>query len=314
MESFSLVILLVVLINTTTALLEPRKVLHIPEKIIGGVIDMVQSHKNKPTQAYQTQSQTQVQGNQQYTAWAPPANQAYQSQSQSQFQGQNQYNNYANYPAVPTGTYPATVSPTIPNQGSYGGSQTQGQFQNFAQQSGNQFQAQNQNYHGQAQNQFQGQQNNFQNQNQVQLQGQNQYGVNQPNYVQGQGQFQNQAQYVGNNQNQLQVQTGQYGHNTGQNYQTSQFNGQSYQPGQFSGQNTQFIGSGSGLGSAQVPFQGLSNVIGQNEGLQTPGSQQPVGSGPTCVCQAWTKHPLNGLDGAGKSEDVTEKSEVKTDS
>lgn len=63
----------------------------LPEKIIGGVIDIVHSHKNKPSPQTQPIYQ-QPQGYQQqyppYQQWNAPA---YQGNGYSQYQGQNQY-------------------------------------------------------------------------------------------------------------------------------------------------------------------------------------------------------------------------------
>ncbi|XP_028162575.1 glutenin, high molecular weight subunit PW212-like [Ostrinia furnacalis] len=268
---------------------EARKVgLLIPEKIIGGVIDIVHSHKHKPSTTGQTQQQvqqqTQVVTQQNYQPqpgyqpqypnyqYPPAPNQgAYQSQYQSQLQ--NSYNNGyqpqggGNYPAsYPPPSYPQNPAPVYQGQQpSYGNtqSQSQGQYQGNYLQNQGQYQNQNQQSTGQYQNQ---------NQNQQQISGQ--YNQNQQNS----GQYQNVNQQI----------TGQY-QNNNQNQQNNQFQGSSNQ--QSSGQ---FIGQGSG---------------GQGGGFQISAGHQSGGPGPTCVCQAWTKpesvNEVPSPKGQEKSENST---------
>lgn len=279
----------------TEAILEPRKLLHIPEKIIDGMIDIVQSHKSKPSQvSQQSQVQTHHGYPQQYTSW----NTAYPGYNQNQFQNQGQYVNYGSYPTTPGQIYPSQQGFTASQV------QAQGQYQAFPQiQSGNQYQVQNQqSFIGhiqqtplQAQFQGQSQQSGQVAVSQVPLQGHNQqpaqFGVNQ-GQIQGQNQQAGQFGFNhGHQQNQGQIQNGQL---TGLNSQTgSLVNGnQSGQYGHVFGQNTQFPGQEHGGN-------------GQTGGYQVSNSQ-PAGPGPTCVCQAWTKPQAKGTGGTGKSEGTTE--------
>ncbi|CAH0726369.1 unnamed protein product, partial [Brenthis ino] len=163
--------------------------LNIPEKIIGGVIEIVQSHKNKPVQgvqpmpSYPPNAQYNYQQYPQYQQWNSQSNyqnQGYQtptqypvqypSPAQGQYSYQNSYNQAGNFPqggnfnnqAYPAGsgqTFTQGQAPQGPYQGVYQNSNQfsqPGQFQN--QQSGF-FTNQNQ-----ASNQYQGSSSGFQGQ------------------------------------------------------------------------------------------------------------------------------------------------------
>ncbi|KAJ8729744.1 hypothetical protein PYW08_001325 [Mythimna loreyi] len=310
------------------------KVLHIPEKIIGGVIDIVQNHKNKPTQSTttvqsQTQTQTQQQGYQGYPQQYAPWNTGYQ-QTQGQAQYQGQYGNYG-YPQLGN-TYPQ--GGYVNTQGYYGGSQSQaqGQYQNYPQ-SGNQFQVQNQQTTGSFEGQQAGQ---FQSQVQTGVHGQGQNGQ-----VQVQNQFQNQqsGQYVNQNQftnvniqgsqqvNQpsgsfVQPQpTGSYGGSQ----QSSNFVG-SQQSGSFVGQTQpshNYVGQTQPQGQVTRPsYVGQNHQSsqfqeqtgnGSNSGFQITTGHHSGAPGPSCVCQAWTK-PQRGVlndSGSQRSEEKVEKTEAQ---
>lgn len=186
--------LLVVALNSISSALEARKVLNIPEKIIGGVIDIVQNHKNKPAQQTTAQSQAQQQVYQGYPQQYAPWNTGYQTgQTQAQYQGQ--YGNYV-YPqtgnSYPQGSYVNTQ--TYPSGQQYGG-----QYQTYPQnsQSGNQFQVQNQQNTGS----FEGQQaSQFQSQVQTGVHGQGQQAQVQVQNQQLQNQNQQAGQFVNQNQ------------------------------------------------------------------------------------------------------------------
>lgn len=202
---------------------------HIPEKIIGGVIDIVQNHKNKPAQG-----SNQIQGNFQQSQANFQQNQANFQQNQANYQ-QNQANYQQNQVNLQQ------------NQGNF--QQNQGNFQ-------------------QNQGNFQQNQGNFQ-QNQGNLvQNQGNYVQNQGNYQQSSGNYQqnfNQNQGyqpqsypqqwippANNNYPQQQVQgQGQFsyspnqsGHHTGNQQQTNQIQGQFITQGQY--QQGSWTSNGSG--------------------------------------------------------------------
>ncbi|CAH2105103.1 unnamed protein product [Euphydryas editha] len=162
--------------------------LHIPEKIIGGVIDIVQSHKNKPIQGgqptYPPNPQYNYQQYPQYQQWNGQSNfqnQGFQPQPQfqGQYQNQGQYSyqngyNQGNFPQD-GGNYnhvnPAGSSQSFNQgqnqQGQYQHGQYQAVYQNpnqFTQPNNNQFQnTQSGYYNGQTQtNQHQGTSGSFQ--------------------------------------------------------------------------------------------------------------------------------------------------------
>ncbi|CAG9784728.1 unnamed protein product [Diatraea saccharalis] len=281
---------------------EGRKVgLLIPEKIIGGVIDIVHNHKNKPGSqgSYQQQSQSQqiYQPTPGYQPQYPsqpqyPQNQGnYQSQYQNQYQNQyqQQNGNYASnyyYPQVgyptpsqnPTPMYQNTIQrPNYVNQGQ------QGQYQTIYPQ--NQINQQHQSSGHYQSGQFQG--------GQYQQTGQYQGGQNQQT-----GQYQN-------SQNQ---QTGQY-HAT-QNQQTGQYNGDQNQQSNFQGQNQSGNQGGMNQPNNQFQMQGQGSSSTQSGGFQVSGGSQSGGPGPTCVCQAWTKpDPPVMHDPTQKSQEKSEPSE-----
>ncbi|KAL4705884.1 hypothetical protein ACJJTC_002765 [Scirpophaga incertulas] len=256
---------------------EPRKVgLLIPEKIIGGVIDIVHNHKNKPQQGSFQQTQVQSQQGYQpapgyqpqypsYPQYPPMQNQGnYQSQYQSQYQQQYGYQpqngNYAsNYPQ---GGYPVPAH----NQGS--------SFQGQNQQSG---------YGGQSQGQYQ---SGYPQNQGNQYQSQNQQPTSYPS-----GQYQPTGQYQGS-QNQ---QTVNYQGSQGQ--QVSNVQG----PNQQASQNQ----------ASQFQLQGQGSSSMQSGGFQVSGGSQSGGPGPTCVCQAWTKPEPTGIQDP-TAQKVQEKSEDDT--
>ncbi|KAH9636186.1 hypothetical protein HF086_007138 [Spodoptera exigua] len=312
-------ILLFITVLVTANALEGRKMMHIPEKIIGGVIDIVQNHKNKPTQQTttvqtQTQQQNFQQGNpQQYAPW----NTGYQTQGQAQYQGQ-----YVNYGYPQQGSYPQggyLNNQVYPTGQQFGGTQAQGQYQQtntFDGQQANQFQNQGQ---VQAQNQYQNQQSGqFVNQNQFasgNYQGAQPQPVNQPanqqvnyqptnqpsgGFVQPTGSYgSHQSTNFGNQQTsfvgQTQATNNYVGNQPGQVPQST-FVGQNFQSSQFQG---------------QPGNQGAPGFAGSNNGsYQMTSGGHPSGTpGPTCVCQAWTK-PQNGVlndNAAQRSEENDEK-------
>ncbi|CAH0603545.1 unnamed protein product [Chrysodeixis includens] len=279
----SAIFLIIVALSNMTSALEARKVLNIPEKIIGGVIDIVQNHKNKPSQQTAFQIQGQQQNYQGYPQQYAPWNNGYQLQG-SQYQGQ--YANYYGYPQSGQNYGGYVNSQGYPN-GQYVGPQSQGQnqYQNYP---GNQFQAQNQQnsvFEGQYQNQVQNQQSQVQGQNQYQNQQSGQFvsqnqqtnvhyqgaqqGGQQPNYPsQPSGGFVAPAQPTGSYGGQQTTQfVTQQTSTGGQVQQTSHFQGQS---------GNQSVGPGPATGP-------------QNGSFQISSGHQSGGPGPTCVCQAWTK-------------------------
>lgn len=240
-------------LHHATCHIDPRTALHIPEKIIGGVIDIVHNHKNKPLQTTTQQYPANTQQNYQYPQyqqWNPQGNYQGQGQYQGQYQGQNQ----AYYPQA-VGTYPQNNAPATYPQPVYPVNQYP------AQNGGTQSQMQGQYQYPQNAGQFQGQtqQGNGVYQGQTQQQGQVQTGQNQ---------YPAQSQFQGQNQG-----TGQY---TGQ---TSQFQGQNQATGQYGGQE---------MTSGQFQGTGGTQTGSQTSGFQVSGGQNG-NQGPTCVCQAWTK-------------------------
>ncbi|XP_022820926.1 PIN+ prion protein RNQ1-like [Spodoptera litura] len=316
MEGHARISILLLAITLVAAnALEGRKMMHIPEKIIGGVIDIVQNHKNKPTQQTTTvQTQTQQQSFQQgYPQQYAPWNTGYQNQGQSQYQGQ-----YVNYGYPQQGSYPQggyLNNQVYPSNQQFGASQVQGQYQQantFDGQQGNQFQTQ-----GQVQNQFQNQQaGQFGNQNQ-QITSGNYQGAQPVNQPAGQ-----QVNYQPVNQPSggFVQSTGSYGGHQSSNFgsQQSSFVGQT-QPsnnyvGSPQGQVPQSTFVGQNVQSSHFQGQagnGAPGFAGSNNGsFQTTGGGHQVGTpGPTCVCQAWTK-PQNGVlndNGTQRSEEKDEK-------
>lgn len=280
-----------------TNALGAMKVLHIPEKIIGGVIDMVQNHKNKPTQQATFQGQNQQQTQQGYS-WNPGF------QTQGQNQAQYQYGNYG-YPQ--TGPYQQA---NYVNSGhttgsgiqSIGGSQaqTQSQYQNYPQnQSGGQYQSQNQQSSGQQPNQYQNQmQNGFQGQ-QTQIQVQNQINSQFPNQnPQGNLNFQ-ETQYVNNQPVAQNRPNGSYGSNQQSTTFTNNLQSGNYVPqgqatnhyvvsNQPQGQITQSP-SFAGQNHQASQFQTGTGSYGGSQGFLTSTGHHSGTPGPTCVCQAFTK-------------------------
>lgn len=156
--------------------------LHIPEKIIGGVIDIVQSHKNKPIPGaqptYPPNPQYNYQQYPQYQQWNGQSNfqnQGLQPQQQfqGQYQNQGQYSyqngyNQAKYPQDGNYNYvnPAGSSQSF-NQGNQQAQYQQGQYQQGQYQGG----YQNPNQFTQPNNQFQNTQSGYYNGQSNQLQG-----------------------------------------------------------------------------------------------------------------------------------------------
>ncbi|XP_026490532.1 uncharacterized protein LOC113396699 [Vanessa tameamea] len=157
--------------------------LHIPEKIIGGVIDIVQSHKNKPIAGTQPTYPLNQQFNQQqypqYQQWNGQStfqNQGFQTQQpfQGTQQGQGQYNYQNGYNQAGTypqdgGNYNNHAYPAVSGQGFNQGQNQQGQYQVVYQnpnqfgQPNNQFQNTQSGYYT-GQNQYQGSSSSFQGQ------------------------------------------------------------------------------------------------------------------------------------------------------
>ncbi|CAB3248102.1 unnamed protein product [Arctia plantaginis] len=285
-----------------TNALAAMKVLHIPEKIIGGVIDIVQNHKNKPTQQATFQGQNQQQSQQGY-GW----NSGFQTQGQNQ--AQYQYGNYG-YPQTgpyPQGNYVNSGQVTGPGYQSIGGSQaqTQSQYQNYPQnQSGGQYQGQNQQSSGQQSNQFQNQmQNGYQGQ-QTQIQVQNQINNQFPNQnpqtsmnFQGTQHVNNQlvaqnkpnASYGTNQQTPTFTNSQQSGNYIPQGQASSHYIVPNQPQGQIS-QTTSFDGQNHQL----TQFQTGAGSYGGSQGFLTSTGHHSGTPGPTCVCQAFTK-PQNDM-------------------
>ena len=179
--------------------------LNIPEKIIGGVIEIVQSHKNKPVPgaqpvqpapSYPPNPQYNYQQYPQYQQWNSQSsfqNQGFQGPqypvqypSQGQYNYQNNYNQAGNYPQ---GSYSNQVYPTGTGQTFTQGQAQQGQYQGTYQ---------NQNQFNQPNN-FQNQQSNYYTQNQGSNQYQGSTSSFQGQTSQAQGPGQGQGQAIGGN-------------------------------------------------------------------------------------------------------------------
>ncbi|XP_032529992.2 putative uncharacterized protein DDB_G0288537 [Danaus plexippus] len=151
----------------------------IPEKIIGGVIDIVQSHKNKPVagtqqpypnyqypqyQQWNGQSNQQAQGQGFQTQSQFPANNPGQYQNQGQYNYQSSFNQGAGYPQggnFNNQAYPSGSGQNFNQGSSQGQGQYQGVYQNSNQFQSNQMQNQQGYYNGMGQsnqNQYQGNQ------------------------------------------------------------------------------------------------------------------------------------------------------------
>ncbi|GBP32069.1 hypothetical protein EVAR_80835_1, partial [Eumeta japonica] len=293
--------------------------LHIPEKIIEGVIDIVQSHKNKPVQG-QVQLQAGYQHNQN----------AFQ-QSQGSFQGQGSFHHGSETLQQSQGHFQNQGG----SQGNFQQNQNQGNFQGQGsfQQSPGAIQQIQSGFHGQGS--FQQGQNNLQ-QNQINYpQNQGNFQQNQGSFQQNQGNFQISQSNYQNQQSYPQYQqqwtppSNQYQPTHPPQYQQGQFQGQGQvdsgfsQINQISSQAGQSSTSQIGQMSQTPPsvsypqgtfvsnngqYQGQGQITPPNQGggfhvqgqyqesrpqapISTvsnykPGQQAP---GPTCICQAWTK-------------------------
>ncbi|CAK1549564.1 unnamed protein product [Leptosia nina] len=194
-------------ISTTTTKDVRTGVLLKPEKFINGVIDIVQSHKNKPTQ--NTQYPNYQQYPQQWNAQSNYQNGNFQNGFNSQTQYQGQFNSQNQY------TYQNGFNQNFPQNGNYQGFNGQGQ--------GQQYQIVYQNTPNQNGNQ-----------------GSGQYFTTQPSQGvnQGTGQYQTSAgqyQGSGNYQGNQYQGSGQYQGGSGQYQSTGQFQG-SGSDGQINGQ------------------------------------------------------------------------------
>ncbi|XP_023942935.2 GATA zinc finger domain-containing protein 14-like [Bicyclus anynana] len=252
-----------------------KESLNIPEKIIGGVIDIVQSHKNKPVPGQQPSYPPNYQYPQ-YQQWNGQSNyqsQGYQPQPQfqnQQFQNQGQYTNYPqgnnNFPQGGNNNFPQGSNNNFP----------QGGNNNFPQ-NGNNF-PQNGNSFGSTSS------SNFAS-NQGYPAGSGQ------SFNQGQSQGQYQGSYPNgqSSNNQPNTQSGYYT----QSQSTNQYQGTNTGTGQYTGQ-PGYVGQSNGQSSQGFYVNGVPPA---GQGTQ----------GPTCVCQAWTKPPQE----VYADTPVTEKTEKK---
>ncbi|XP_072937153.1 uncharacterized protein [Epargyreus clarus] len=266
LRNISLILLIIAVLSNADVTTKEVRTTALSEKIIGGVIDLVHSHKNKPTTTPAPYPQTYPnQGYPPYPQYQQWNGQSYQGQGYN-YQNQGQYGNYQN-------GYQGTTYP--PNNGNYAPGQAYpapaGGFNNGQTQSQGQYQIVYQNPPPNTQTQYgqNGQYHNTQS-NQFHGQGTNSFqGQNQPT-----GAFQGQTQPSGT----FQGQTQPSGTFQGQTYPTGSYPNQ--QTSNFQGQNGSYQNQGGNHGG------GSSN----NQNYLTGGHQASGnGQGPTCVCQAWTK-------------------------
>lgn len=271
--------------------------LNIPEKIIEGVIDKWQMHKNKPIQGQQPTYQYP-----QYQQWNGLSNyqgQGFQPQPTfqgQQFQNQGQYTNFQGG----SNSYPPGGATNFQQNGN--SFPQNGNSNNYPQggpnypPSGNSFPQSGTNFPQTGNNYGSTSGSNF---------------ASNQGYPAGSGQSFNQGatqgQYQGVYQttNQMGQPNNQYP-NTQSGYYTqgqtnNQYQGANTGTGQYPGQ-PGFVGQSNGSGSGQTS-QGFY-VNGVPQGGQGP-------QGPTCVCQAWTKPPAEQTQQVYADEPIPEKNEKK---